>query len=594
MVPDRRGSGRQPFSATGRFPVPAYSEFMPPPFVGIKPFTAPAMPAAPRTPPACATSTASPSTSTSRSTSWGLAWPRSRATWCLSWASWPRARPTSSPALCSTDNLAWPESLAAAARAGRYPQRPFFVMQPLALSRTQDDKGNVRWTLFGASHEPASAVFWRGFAEADEERFLRLIAWASGDEPLPARGLCVCSVAAAELPGFARASALARARACRAHPHALHPGAIRCFARFVAESLSRRDAAHSAHARQPGVLRASLAIASWPRPCRAPRRSRCCISFPTCKRATRFGFPSRVGSTSTIPARRGPRDPIASSATSRARTDGSARRATKPWSATARSPTRSRSRSSPPTRTISACTASRWRATRRSGPTTINSCSTAPARARPSWNTPPSCSTAAAASATASTIPRCAAGTRELFWHLPLLARLDPGSGSWRSGRTRFASARSPPKRPRPPASALFCSRPISSIVPAIAKPPSLFAREPGQLRHTTAQNLRKLLDFREYLAGPLPASFARALLRIAKDTTLDAWLAKLPQLASDKRPRPVCSTICARTSRPRSGWARRSPSQTPQPARLKKRSGGPSRPWPRENIGTRKPPTGW
>ena len=29
------------FLGQGRFPVPAYSELMPPPFVGIKPFTAP-------------------------------------------------------------------------------------------------------------------------------------------------------------------------------------------------------------------------------------------------------------------------------------------------------------------------------------------------------------------------------------------------------------------------------------------------------------------------------------------------------------------------------------------------------------------------
>jgi len=35
-------------------------------------------------------------------------------------------------------------------------------MLGLALSRTQDDKGRVRWTLLGGSDEGPERSFWRG------------------------------------------------------------------------------------------------------------------------------------------------------------------------------------------------------------------------------------------------------------------------------------------------------------------------------------------------------------------------------------------------------------------------------------------------
>ncbi|HEY5281784.1 MAG TPA: M28 family peptidase, partial [Polyangia bacterium] len=130
--------------------------------------------------------------------------------------------------------------------------------------------------------------------------------------------------------------------------------------------------------------------------------------------------------------------------------------------------------------------------------------------------------------------PPMRVGTREIFWHLPLLARRHPGSDEvalyddvLRLG-SLTAEATSPTSE-----------RPLMLATNLLDRPghreaATLFARAPGQLRHTTAQNLRKLLDLRAYLAAPLPDSFARALLRIAKDATLDAWLDELPQLASD------------------------------------------------------------
>jgi len=130
--------------------------------------------------------------------------------------------------------------------------------------------------------------------------------------------------------------------------------------------------------------------------------------------------------------------------------------------------------------------------------------------------------------------PPMRAGTRELFWHLPLLARLHPGGDQAELNEETLRLGRVTAESTAPTGEGSLALAANLLDRPGHRQAAKLFAREPGQLRHTTAQNLRKLLDFREYLAGPLPGSFARALLRIAKDTTLGAWLDKLPQLASD------------------------------------------------------------
>jgi hypothetical protein len=75
------------------------------------------------------------------------------------------------------DNPFWPEPLAG---AGAPRQERYLVLSPLALTRTQDDKGRVRWTLFGASEQGPARPFWRGF-------------WsAPGEERAAADGLAFC------------------------------------------------------------------------------------------------------------------------------------------------------------------------------------------------------------------------------------------------------------------------------------------------------------------------------------------------------------------------------------------------------------------
>ena len=49
------------------------------------------------------------------------------------------------------------------------PHERFVVLAALALSRTQDDKGRVRWTLFGGSEQGPERAFWRSFFVAPDQ-----------------------------------------------------------------------------------------------------------------------------------------------------------------------------------------------------------------------------------------------------------------------------------------------------------------------------------------------------------------------------------------------------------------------------------------
>jgi hypothetical protein len=62
------------------------------------------------------------------------------------------------------DNPYWPMELSK--RAGSLHHERFVALLPLALSRTQDDKGRVRWTLFGGSEQGPARAFWQGFYTA--------------------------------------------------------------------------------------------------------------------------------------------------------------------------------------------------------------------------------------------------------------------------------------------------------------------------------------------------------------------------------------------------------------------------------------------
>jgi hypothetical protein len=150
------------FRGEGRFPLPAYSELMPPPYLVRKPYGG-----------------------------WDL---------CLLRDDDPHGWPVTEyeealalrPGLVSiarqllrrlvqcgrdphrhdiahgklVDNPYWSLDLARQA-AGLKGER-YVLLLPLALSRTLDDKGRVRWTLFGGSEQGPARAFWRGFFTAPD------------------------------------------------------------------------------------------------------------------------------------------------------------------------------------------------------------------------------------------------------------------------------------------------------------------------------------------------------------------------------------------------------------------------------------------
>ena len=70
---------------------------------------------------------------------------------------------TGLPRDISRDNPFWPPELAR--EKGLQSDRCVLLL-PLALSRTQDDKGRVRWTLFGNSEQGPGKAFWKSFFTA--------------------------------------------------------------------------------------------------------------------------------------------------------------------------------------------------------------------------------------------------------------------------------------------------------------------------------------------------------------------------------------------------------------------------------------------
>ena len=162
-----------------------------------------------------------------------------------------------------------------------------------------------------------------------------------------------------------------------------------------------------------------------------------------------------------------------------------------------------------------------------------------PARRSITRHRPP---TRGGASATASSIRRCARGSAS-------------SSGTCRSSRAgtrtqRRARSSAPPwekgcsaplclpretvARDAPPIRAL--PRASSRAGDGHREAASLFARERGRRKLTTSLNARKIPEAREpprQAARPLVRK-ARAFLRISKSTSLDEWLAHLPEHASE------------------------------------------------------------
>jgi hypothetical protein len=148
------------FRGDGQFPIAAYSEFIPPPRLGYKPYGT------------------SDGILLKEEDPWG--WPVTEYEEAL------ELRPGLDNLACQlvgalihlghgrpahgisrgklTDNPYWPSALSD--HAGCLEHERYVVLMPLALARTQDDKGRLRWTLFGGSEQGPARAFWNSFFTA--------------------------------------------------------------------------------------------------------------------------------------------------------------------------------------------------------------------------------------------------------------------------------------------------------------------------------------------------------------------------------------------------------------------------------------------
>jgi hypothetical protein len=165
------------FRSRGAYPIAAYSEFMPPPREVCKPYLG------------------YPVNELDEDDSWG--WPISE--WeearqlrpgldhvageiVHALAELAEGRPARGlPKVKLVGNPAWPPPLV---KRGPLAHERYVTLMPLALSKTLDDKGRVRWTLFGSSEQGPARAFWRSFflaprrqapAEMGEEFIRRLL-----------------------------------------------------------------------------------------------------------------------------------------------------------------------------------------------------------------------------------------------------------------------------------------------------------------------------------------------------------------------------------------------------------------------------------
>jgi hypothetical protein len=148
------------YRGDARFPIPAYSEFIPPPRLGRKPYTPDPMLLFEDLD--SDTWPVSEYEETMELRPGLLHIARQLVPRLAGLAAGHHSHGISKTKL--DDNPYWPPELAA--RAGSFAHERFVVFMPLALSRTQDDKGRIRWTLFGASEQGPAKAFWRGFYSA--------------------------------------------------------------------------------------------------------------------------------------------------------------------------------------------------------------------------------------------------------------------------------------------------------------------------------------------------------------------------------------------------------------------------------------------
>jgi hypothetical protein len=501
------------FRGPGRFPLRAYSEFMPAPFVGIKPY-APSRAGAPTTFPVSASDALDVDEYEQvHHLEPGLDRIAEHLVHELGRVA--RGQPNALSRTMLEGSPAWPAELSAAAQADQLRHDPGVVLCPLALSRTQDDKGNERWTLFGSSHEPPGASFWEGL---DEAGIVRLLAWAGLD------GRWGVLAEPGELP--------AALRARRVDGQTVDGLRTLITFRPFSQLSSEVKAAYLGGRLVLVPSPVSLVLMENPRYQALARELPRATQIPLLHL-----FPRVEGSCAIRIPQSGwldESDPVTGLGPHGHRVVSHLTR-THRWQRVARDA--GIHGDGMYTDKVSVALFS-------TDPEAVGLYDKPLARNAQIWTENyallldgPRADRDAIARAAKIVdaggrfgyrmyYPPMRAGRRELFWHLPLIARA--GAGRFTAGPTGYVTAEADGAAPL-------------RLVPRLLARPGhlvaarLFEHDPGLPGLTTSDNLRKLLEMRELLGAPLSGPLARALLHIPREVSIERWIAELPTHGSDR-----------------------------------------------------------
>jgi hypothetical protein len=528
------------FVGRGRFPLRAYSEFMPSPAVGLKPVD-PARSRASCTAAARENHTLDITEAEQvEELTPGLERIASHLVTEIAKLARGTTRVMSKTLL--EGNPAWPKELIDAAARHGFRNETFSIAMPLALSRTQDDKGNVRWTLFGGSHEGAAAPFWASFGDSEGDRFARVISWMTAEE-LPLDRIRVLPSPGQVLPAFTRSllleekAPLDAVRALVTHlPFAQLPERVR--QAYLTQKLllapSPAGQVFFAHPRYAELSR------TLPHAMQIPLLH----LFPR----VQGGYAIRIPQSGWLDEHEAGHEGYAGGhriVSSIVRTHR--------WEKVERDQGVGGDMSYADHVTTALFS---------TDPDDVGLYGKPMARNAQIWSEGyglildgPRADKAQLQRA-AHTLreggrfgyrlfyPPMRGGVRELFWHLPLVARLRPESRHV----TRMVE-----DAPLGYVTAeLSGAKPVRLMPRLLARPlhtaaATLFPRDPGHARNTTAHNVRKVLDFAALHGGPLPAPYARALLQIPKHATYEEWLTRLGEIAAHPhQARPLLTELRA------------------------------------------------
>ena len=486
---------RGAFHGAGKFPLRAYSEAMPPPYVGFKPY-------APERD-GCVSCRATEIDEYEQAFDLEPGFDRIGKHLVDELAKLVHGHPHALSKTLLDGNPAWPAELAAAAAHGKLAHDPMIVIASLALSRTQDDKGNERWTLFGGSHDGCARAFWHGASESTVQQMLD---WAGVKghwhvwgphvpDALRARegtgGVVVTFEPFSKLPEAMRASYLAGKTVLVPTPASLV---------FFEHPQYRKLAEHMPRAMQVPLLHL----------------------FPRVESAYAIRIPQSGWLDEHDPA------------TSHHKIVSEVVR-THRWQRVERDA--DIHGDGMYTDKVSVALFS-------TEPLAVDLYDKPLARNCQIWNEryelvldgwPADRAQIQRAAAIVDRggrfgyrmyYPPMRAGVRELFWHVPVIASAKKG---------RYQDA---------PAGYISAER---AGAPALVLEPSMLARtahvaaareltkDHGRLRHSSTHNARKLLEARELLGAQLAPSHARSMIHCAKHDTLHQWLGKLHEVAAHR-----------------------------------------------------------